>query len=214
MSVGPKLMISAGLACAGLGLVGAGAGATFTAQVSGTMSVTTGTVGLSLNGQTGSNVQLDLDGQNLGSHFTSITEELRLKNIGTLDLVRTYLALTSPECAEPTQSGSGDDLGSQNDQGNNDEQGDDGDQGDEGDDGALAHALHVKVIDVTHQVTEYDGPLCSAALTDRALRHVPAAGETIRYQLVLSPADPIRGLPAAARHSQATLRVTFTGFDF
>jgi hypothetical protein len=206
MSVGPKLMISAGLACAGLGLVGAGAGATFTAQVSGTMSVTTGTVGLSLNGQTGSNVQLDLDGQNLGSHFTSITEELRLKYIGTLDLVRTYLALTSPECAEPTQSGG-------DDQGNQDDQGDQGNQDDQGDGGALAHALHVTVIDVTHQVTEYDGALCSAALTDRALRHAPAAGDTIHYQLVLSPADPIRGLPGAARHARASVRVTFTGFD-
>jgi hypothetical protein len=200
MSVGPKLMISAGLACAGLGLIGAGAGATFTAQVSGTTTVTSGGVGLSLNGQTGSDVQLDVDAANLGSHFDSVTADLRLKNTGTLDLARSYLALTSPQCSP-------------------------GDQGDpDGGNNALAHALHATVTDLTHHVTEYDGPFCSfAAHRDRStdapddaqiLEHAPTVGETIHYQLVLTPHDPVGGLPSAAQRSRATVRVTFTGLDY
>jgi hypothetical protein len=211
MATGPKLMLCAGLACAGLGLVGAGAGATFTARVSGTTSITTGTVALSLNGQTGSDVHLDLDGQDLGSHFAPITEDLRLKNIGTLDLARTYLALTSAQCAEP---GHGDHEDHQGDSVSRPDEGGTGDQDGHGDDGALARALHVTVIDATHHVTEYDGPLCSAVIEQRALRHSPDAGETIHYQLVLSPNDPNRGVPVAAGHSLTTLRVTFTGFDY
>jgi hypothetical protein len=73
--------------------------------------------------------------------------------------------------------------------------------------------LDVTVRDLTHHVTEYDGPLCSAALTQRALLHAPAAGETVHYQLAFSPTDPKRGLPTSAEHSHITVRVTFTGFD-
>ena len=68
MTVSPKLMMCAGIAVAGLGLIGAGAGATFTAQVAGSTSVTTGDIGLSLNGQTGRDLHLDVDGSNLGTH--------------------------------------------------------------------------------------------------------------------------------------------------
>ena len=38
-------------------------------------------------------------------------------------------------------------------------------------------------------------------------------GETIHYELVLTPHDPTGGLPSAAQRSQATVRVTFTGLD-
>jgi hypothetical protein len=198
MAIATKFMMAAGLACAGLGLVGAGAGATFTAQVSGTTTVTSGGVGLSLNGQTGSGIQLDLDATNLGSHFDSVTSDLRLKNIGTLDLARSYLSLSSPQCSP-------------------------GDQGDPGGNNALAHALDVTVTDVTHHVIEYDGPFCAfAARRDRSadapenaqpLSHAPDVGETIRYELVLTPHDPTGGLPSAAQRSRATVRVTFTGLD-
>jgi hypothetical protein len=200
MAIATKLMVSAGLACAGLGLVGAGAGATFTAQVSGSTTVTSGGVGLSLNGRTGSDVQLDVDADNLGSHFDSVTADLRLKNTGTLDLVRTYLTLASPQCGP----------------------GDHGDLG--GGNNALAHALHVTLTDLTHHVTEYDGPLCAfAAHRDhsagavegaQALTDAPTVGETIRYRLVLTPHDPVDGLPSAAQRSRATVQVTFTGLDY
>jgi hypothetical protein len=199
MAIASKFMLAAGFACAGLGLVGAGAGATFTAQVSGTTTITSGAVGLSLNGRTGSGVELEVDAANLGSHFDSVTSDLRLRNIGTLDLARSYLALSSPQCSP----------------------GDRGDPG--GGNNALAHALDVTVTDVTHHVIEYDGPFCAfAARSDRSagapensqsLSHAPAVGETIHYELVLTPHDPTGGLPSAAQRSQATVRVTFTGFD-
>ena len=83
MTIAPKLMMGAGIAVAGLGLIGAGAGATFTAQVAGSSSVTTGSIGLSLNGRTGHDLHLDLDGSNLGTHFAPIGKDLRLKNTGT-----------------------------------------------------------------------------------------------------------------------------------
>ena len=86
MSATPKLMMAAGIAVAGLGLVGAGAGATFTAQVAGSTSVTTGDIGLSLNGRTGHDLELYVDGRNLGTHFAPLSKELRLRNTGTLDV--------------------------------------------------------------------------------------------------------------------------------
>lgn len=98
MHVPPKLLMGAGIAVAGLGLIGAGAGATFTAQVAGSASVTTGDLGLSLNGQTGHDLQLDVDGSNLGTHFAPISKELRLKNTGTLDLASTDLDVTATGC--------------------------------------------------------------------------------------------------------------------
>jgi hypothetical protein len=98
MSVPPKLLMGAGIAVAGLGLIGAGAGATFTAQVAGSTSVTTGTIGLSLNGRTGSDLDLDLDGSNLETHFAPLTQDLHLKNTGTLDIASTQLDLTATGC--------------------------------------------------------------------------------------------------------------------
>jgi hypothetical protein len=98
MNVPSKLMMGAGIAVAGLGMVGAGAGATFTAQVGGSTSVTTGDVGLSLNGRTGHDLQLDVDGSNLGTHFAPVSKDLRLRNTGTLDLASTQLDLTATGC--------------------------------------------------------------------------------------------------------------------
>lgn len=98
MTVAPKLMMAAGIAVAGLGLIGAGAGATFTAQVAGSTSITTGSTGLSLDGGSGQDLRLDLDGSNLGTHFTPLRHELHLTNTGTLDLASTSLDLTASGC--------------------------------------------------------------------------------------------------------------------
>ena len=84
MAVRPKLMMGVGIAIAGLGLIGAGAGATFTSQVSASSQINSGGVGLSLNGQSGSNLQLGLVGKDLGSHFTPISQDLVLKNTGLM----------------------------------------------------------------------------------------------------------------------------------
>jgi hypothetical protein len=99
MTLPPKLLMAAGIAVAGLGLIGAGAGATFTAQVAGSTAITTGEVGLSLNGGTGHDLQLDLDGDNLGTHFEPISKELLVTNTGTLDLASTQLDLAATGCA-------------------------------------------------------------------------------------------------------------------
>jgi len=98
MVTSPKLMMSFGIAVAGLGLIGAGAGATFTAQVAGNTTITTGEVGLSLNGRTGHDLQLEVDGRNLSPHFDPISEELRLGNTGSLDLLSTDLDVTATGC--------------------------------------------------------------------------------------------------------------------
>jgi hypothetical protein len=98
MTIAPKLMMGAGIAVAGLGLIGAGANATFTAQVAGRATVTTGSIGLSVNGRAGHDLQLDIDGSNLGPHFAPVTKDLRLQNTGTLDIVSTQLDLTATGC--------------------------------------------------------------------------------------------------------------------
>ena len=76
MAARPKLMIGVGIAIAGLGLIGAGAGATFTAQVSGSSLIRSGGVGLSLNGETGSDLRLEVDGKNVSSHFKTNNKEV------------------------------------------------------------------------------------------------------------------------------------------
>jgi Camelysin metallo-endopeptidase len=98
MNIPPKLMMGAGIAVAGLGLIGAGAGATFTAQVAGSTTVTTGDIGLSLNGRTGDDLQFAVAGSNLGTHFAPIRKELRLQNTGSLDLASTQLDVTATGC--------------------------------------------------------------------------------------------------------------------
>jgi hypothetical protein len=66
--------------------------------VAGSTSITTGSTGLSLDGGSGQDLRLDLDGSNLGTHFTPISKDLRLKNTGTLDLASTHLDLTATGC--------------------------------------------------------------------------------------------------------------------
>jgi len=207
MAVHPKLMLSVGIAAAGLGLIGAGAGATFTAQVSGSTTITSGGVGLSLNDETGSDVHIGLDGSNISSHFAPITKDLRLKNIGTLDMASTYLSLTAVGC-----------------------------DGHEGAALAQALHVRLTDETHNHSVI-YDGALCSFATSvgghddnsksEHGLTNPPAhagvggqlpnalqAGETISYRLVIQPDDNAQGLPTAAQSTRTSLNLVFTGFDY
>jgi hypothetical protein len=97
MTIRPRLMMSVGIAIAGLGLIGAGAGATFTAHGSASTTISTGG-GLSLNGQTGSDLHLGLDAKDLGSHFKPIGSDLVLENTGSLKVASTHLSLTATGC--------------------------------------------------------------------------------------------------------------------
>lgn len=197
MAVRPKVMMAAGIAVAGLGLVGAGAGATFTAQVAGTMTITTGDVGLSLNGQTGQHVRLDVDGGNLGSHFGPLTQDLRLKNTGTLDLGSTYLELTAAGCDEGNGESLARSLRATVTDVTHSEQVYDGPlcsaAGDLPPGGADGHA--------------------TGSVDGRRLPSGISAGETILYQLVLQPIDPDQGLSPAAQSAHTIVRVAFTGYD-
>lgn len=196
MTVPPKLLMAVGIAVAGLGLIGAGAGATFTAQVAGSTTVTTGDVGLSLNGRTGQHVDLDVDGTNLGSHFAPISRDLRLKNTGTLDLASTYLELTAAGC----------------DQGN-------------GETLARSLRATVTDVTHSEQVYDgplcsAGGDLSTpgssgAHSTDgRLLPYALHAGESTLYQLVLQPSDAEDGLSPAAQNAHTIVRVAFTGYDY
>ena len=197
MGVSPKLMMTAGIAIAGLGLIGAGAGATFTAQVGGSTSVTTGSTGLSLNGGTGDHVDLDVDGDNLGSHFTPISKDLHLKNTGTLDLASTYLDLTTAGCDQ----GRGDTL-------------------------ARSLRATVTDVTHSRPVydgplcsaggnRQADGGTNARAHSadGRLLPYSTHAGESIRYRLVLQPSDSENGLSPAAQNAHTFVRVAFTGYD-
>ena len=207
MAVRPKLMIGAGIAVAGLGLIGAGAGATFTTQVSGSTSISSGDLGLSLNGQSQSSLLVGVDGNNLNSHFTPISKDLVLKNTGTLDMASTYLSLTADGCdggkgavlaqalhMRLTEVTSRDDTASNHD-------------------GKLI----------------YDGALCSMATAKSGqgftyppahtgvggqLPHTLQAGESTHYLLVIAPEDPKQGLPTQAQHTSTSVKLTFSGFDY
>jgi hypothetical protein len=189
-------LMAAGIAVAGLGLIGAGAGATFTAQVAGTTSVTTGSIGLSLNGGTGDHVNLDVDGDNLGSHFTPINKDLHLKNTGTLDLASTYLDLTAAGC----------------------------DQGD-GETLARSLRATVTDVTHSEQVYDGPLCSAAGDLSTPGNSHAHStdglplpyplpAGESIVYQLVLQPMDADEGLSPTAQNAHTIVRVVFTGYDF
>lgn len=207
MAAHSKLMIGAGIAIAGLGLVGAGAGATFTAQVSATTSITSGGVGLSLNGETGSDVRLDLDGKSLSSHFDPISKDLVLKNTGTLDMASTFLSVTATGC-----------------------------DGHEGAQLAKALHLKLTDV-TNDNLVVYDGDLCSFAGTagehdasgkseqgvtsarahtgvGSQLPHALRADKSILYRLVLQPSDDKEGLPPNAQETNTSVRLVFTGFDY
>ena len=89
--------------------------------------------------------------------------------------------------------------------------------------GALAHALHVTVTRPHPPRDRYDvrcapwPPTGTVAGCGRR-RAVPdaraRASETIHYQLVLTPHDPVDGLPVRGAAVGATVRVTFTGLDY
>jgi hypothetical protein len=198
MPVRPKLMMGAGIAIAGLGLIGAGAGATFTAQVAGSTSVTTGRIGLSLNGRTGRDVQFEVDGSNLGTHFTPISRELRLTNTGTLDIASSYLDLTAAGC----DGGVGAPL-------------------------ARSLRVTVTDVTHSRQVYD-GGPCSAAsALPSPGDNNQPAhsaeggrlpyplrAGDSILYEIVFQPNDPDQGLAPAAQNSHTSVKVVFTGYDY
>jgi len=200
MAFHPKLMMGVGIAIAGLGLIGGGAGATFTSQVSASSQISSGGVGLSLNGQTGSGLQLGLKGKSLGSHFTPISKDLVLKNTGTLDMASTYLSLTADGC-----------------------------DGSKGAVLARAlHARLTEVTGHGDKVI-YDGALCSMATAKGGqgftyppahtgvggqLPHSLKAGESNHYLLVIRPNDPKPGLPTEAQRTSTCVFLTFSGFDY
>jgi Camelysin metallo-endopeptidase len=207
MAVRPKLMMSVGVAVAGLGLIGAGAGATFTAQVAGSTAISSGGVGLSLNDKTGSDLHLGLDGKNLGSHFTPISNDLVLKNTGTLDMAATYLSLTATGCDGREGAALAQALHVKLTEvaGHDDKTGNHAD----------------KVI--------YDGALCSMAKSKSSqgssdstahagvggqLPHMLSAGESANYRLVIQPDDTKQGLPSAAQYASTTVNLVFSGFDY
>ena len=207
MAVRPKLMMGVGIAIAGLGLISAGAGATFTAQVAASTEITSGGVGLSLNGKTGSDLHLLLDGKRIGSHFTPISNDLVLKNTGTLDMASTYLSLTAIGC----DGGEGAALAQALHVKLTEVAGHDDKTGNHAD----------KVI--------YDGALCSMAQSkgkqgftypaahDGVGSQLPqalGAGESIHYLLVTQPDDAEQGLPSEAQNTRTTVNLTFSGFDY
>lgn len=197
MSVGPKLMMGAGLAIAGLGLIGAGAGATFTAQVGGSTSITTGNLGLSLNGRTGPDLALDVDGSNLGTHFAPLSQELRLKNIGTLDIASTYLGLTATGC----DGGSDAPLARSLRVTVTD----------------VTHSQQVYDGDLCSAAGGLSAPGGNAAPAHSAeggpLPHALPTGDSVVYDLVLQPQDAEQGLSPAAQDSHTSVKVVFTGYD-
>jgi hypothetical protein len=196
MTVPPKLLMAAGIAIAGLGLVGAGAGATFTAQVAGTTSVSTGGVGLSLNGRTGQHVNLDVDGSNLGSHFTPISKDLHLMNTGTLDLASTYLDLTAAGCDQGDGTTLARSLRA-----------------------TVTDVTHSELVydgPLCSAASDPSTPENSHAHSTDGLQlpYPVHAGESIFYQLVLQPNDADEGLPPAAQNAHTIVRVVFTGYDY
>jgi hypothetical protein len=205
MAVRPKLLIGAGIAAAGLGLIGAGAGATFTTQVAAGTSISSGKLGLSLNGDTKSTVLVGVDGSNLGSHFSPISRDLVLKNTGTLDMASTFLKVTATGC-----------------------------QGDRGEALAQALRVRL-TDETNDGKLIYAGPLCSlnreedlakdrndhGFITPPAhtevgaqLPHPLVAGESIHYRLVIQPDNPDQGLPSGAQDSRTTVSLVFSGFDY
>lgn len=198
MTVSPKLWMAVGIAVAGLGLIGAGAGATFTAQVGASTSITTGDVELSLNGRTGQELQLAVDGNNLGTHFPPIDRDLLLKNTGTLDIASTYLDLTATGCDGGDSAPLAHALRV-----------------------TLTDVTHAKQV-YDGPLCSAAGDLSAPA--DNGLRahsadggrlpHALHAGDSILYELVLQPNDADQGLPPAAQNSRTFVTVVFTGYDY
>jgi len=214
MAVRPKLLMGVGIAIAGLGLIGAGAGATFTTQVSASTEISSGGLGLSLNDKTGTDVHLDLKGKDLGSHFAPISQDLVLKNTGTLDMASTFLKVTATGC----EAGKGKDT-------------------------ALAKSLNVRLTELPKGRTEntsertviFDGDLCSLASNEtitsqnkgQGFTAPPThesvggqlpdrlrSGESAEYRLIIQPDDTTRGLPSKAQRTSTKVNLIFSGFDY
>jgi Camelysin metallo-endopeptidase len=198
MAVRPKLMICVGIAIAGLGLIGAGAGATFTAQVSANTSISSGGLGLSLNGETGSALSVGVDAKNVGSHFAPITKDLLLKNTGTLDMASNYLRVTATGC----DGGNGAAL-------------------------AKALHVRLTDVTNNKQVYDgtlcsltstmsgqgFTSPLAHTGVGGQ-LPHALSTGASILYRLVVQPNDAAQGLPPAAQNTSTSIILIFNGFDY
>ncbi len=197
MSLRPAVMIGAGMAIAGLGFIGAGAGATFTAQVAGSTSISSGGVGLSLNGQTGSAQIVAVNSTNVAPHFAPISADLLLKNTGTLNLATTYLSVTALGC----NGGPGASLAQE------------------------LHATLTDVTD-GQQIYDGTLCWLAAATAGSGfgtppahpgvggqLPHSSPAGGAILYRLVLGLNDPALGLTPAAQNTSTSVNLVFTGFD-
>jgi len=219
MVVRPKLMVGAGIAVAGLGLIGAGAGATFTTQVSAETSISSGGLGLSLNGETGSDFRLGFDGKNLGSHFKPIITDLSLTNTGTLDMASNFVDVTVTGC----NGGDGADLAKALHVTLTDTT-----HKDVVYEGALCSLVRAvdghKVVgqNLSRQdVAGYDASgkipgFLSPAAHEGVGGQLPRAlevGQTILYRMVIEPSD-VDGLPADAQFEKTTVKLVFSGFDY
>ena len=211
MTVRPKLLMGVGIAIAGLGLIGAGAGATFTAQVSASSEISSGGVELTLNGKTGTDVNLELDGKHLGSHFAPISQDLVLKNTGTLDMASTFLKVTSTGCEDGKGSALAHSLNVR-----------------------LTELSKDRTELSNERTVIFDGPLCSLA-NDKTITSQQSAqgftpathenvggqlpdrlleGDSAEYRLVIQPDETIKGLPSEAQHTSTRVNLVFSGFDY
>jgi hypothetical protein len=206
MAVRPKLMIGAGIAVAGLGLIGAGAGATFTTQVSADTSITSGGLGLSLNGQTGSDIHIGVEGKKIGSHFAPISKDLLLKNTGTLDMASTFLAVTASGCSGGDSAPLAQTLQVNLMDVTDDEL---------VYDGALCSLAGIADGHGGRSEIEqgFISPRSHADVGGQ-LPHKLGAGESILYRLVIRPGDRVQGLPPEAQNRRTSVKLVFTGFDF
>jgi hypothetical protein len=204
MAVRPKLMIGAGIAVAGLGLVGAGAGATFTTQVSAGTSISSGDLGLSLNGQSES-TQLVLSGNNLGSHFAPISRDLVLKNTGTLDMASTFLSVTATGC----DGGKGQALAQALRVRLTDETNDSKLIFD----GSLCSLGSQKALASDKGGQGFTTPAAHSGV-GRQLPQSLQVGQSIHYRLVIQPVDTAQGLPSAAQDTRTSVNLVFSGFDY
>ena len=204
MAVSPKLMIGAGMAVAGLGLIGAGTGATFTTQVSGSTSISSGDLGLSLNGKPESALLMGVGENDLGSHFAPISKDLVLKNTGTLDLASTFLSVTATGC----DGGKGKALAEALRVRLTDETND----GKLIYDGSLCSLASEKTLAKEESGQGFTTPPAHEGVGGQ-LPQTLATGKSNHYRLVIQADDTERGLPSAAQSSRTSVNLVFSGFD-
>lgn len=205
MAVRPKLLMGVGLAIAGLGLIGAGAGATFTAQVSASSEISSGGVELSLDGKTGSDLNLSFKGEDLGSHFAPISTDLNLKNTGTLNMPFTYLNVTATGCDGSNGSALAHSLNvTLTDVTRQDTVIYDGDLCSLADDKTVTSGRRGQGFVTPPEHDGVGGQLPGTLPADTARK----------YQLVIQPNDSKDGLPTDAQRSSTTVNLVFSGFDY